>query len=887
MAVGDEVRAIDGQVPRDIIEWRFLVDEADPVLDLERGGLEQTLEVHKRAGEPLGVEVQSALFDQVRTCDNHCEFCFIYQLPPGLRKSLYLKDDDYRLSFLYGNFTTLTRFTESDLERVVTERLSPINVSIHATDPEVRTAMLRNRRGATSLRWLRSLLDHDIEVHGQVVVCPGINDGAVLDDTLAGVLDRFPDLASLCVVPLGVSRYNEEPRMRPHTVPEAAAVVDCVEDWQDVFLRVLGRRLVFVGDEYYLLAERPFPSPEAYEGFAMHEDGVGMARTLELELFGHKADATGKQDGFFSWADSSSSADADYEPYRGARATAGQLLQVRPSRARARRHPHGHLRRARAGAAAHPARSRRRARRSGRQPVLRRHHRRHRLAGGGGPRPHPRRRTGGPPLPAARRLPVQRPLPRRHRPRGPAPPGRGHPDRRARAARRPRHRRPDAGGRTMTLPTVAIVGRPNVGKSTLVNRIVGSRVTIVEEKPGVTRDRKEVEADWQGVPFMLVDTGGWMPGGDSLDAKVSRQSEQAIRDADAVILVMDAITGVTEEDSRVAEVIRNVARGKVLLVVNKVDDANREGLIWEALSLGLGDPLPISALHGRGAGDLLDRLVEVLPQPAVVPEPGEDDEVPEEERVFSVALVGRPNVGKSTLFNRLIGEDRAVVHDLPGTTRDTIDTIVETDDGPIRFVDTAGMRRKAKIDEATEYYSLVRALQAVDKADVALLIIDSTVGVTAQDQRLAERIDAAGSPVVVLLNKHELLTDAEARADLDYQVAERLRFIGEAPVLKISALTGKGVKKLMPALSLSIEDYHRRVPTRRVNEVIRAAQQAQPGPHGVKVLYATQAAVDPPTFTLFANREVPATYLRYLERSLREGFDLGHTPIKMRVRKRS
>src|SRR5688572_2646579 len=215
--VGDEVRAIDGQVPRDIIEWRFLVDEADPVLDISRGGLEQTIEVDKGAGEPLGLEVQSALFDQVRTCDNHCEFCFIYQLPPGLRKSLYLKDDDYRLSFLYGNFTTLTRFTEADLERVVTERLSPLNVSIHATDPEVRTEMLRNRRGASSLRWLRALLDHGIEVHGQVVVCPGVNDGAVLDDTMAGVLDRYPELATVAVVPLGVSRHNPEATMRPHT----------------------------------------------------------------------------------------------------------------------------------------------------------------------------------------------------------------------------------------------------------------------------------------------------------------------------------------------------------------------------------------------------------------------------------------------------------------------------------------------------------------------------------------------------------------------------------------------------------------------------------------------------------------------------------------------
>ena len=338
--VGDEVTAIDGQVPRDIIEWRFLVDEADPVLDIDRGGLQLTLEVDKRAGEALGVEVHSALFDQVRTCDNHCEFCFIYQLPPGLRKSLYLKDDDYRLSFLYGNFTTLTRFTEADLERVVTERLSPLHVSIHATDPDVRVEMLRNRRGASSLRWLRALLDHDIEVHGQVVVCPGLNDGAVLDDTLAGVLDRFPELASLCVVPLGISKFNTEGRMRPHTVAEARTVVDTVADWQDVFLSVVGHRMVFAADEYYLLAERPFPEPEAYEGFPMHEDGIGMARTLELELFGLKDDATGKQEGFFVWADggdaapaadTSGSVDVDYEPYRGQRATADQLLQVRPS----------------------------------------------------------------------------------------------------------------------------------------------------------------------------------------------------------------------------------------------------------------------------------------------------------------------------------------------------------------------------------------------------------------------------------------------------------------------------------------------------------------------------------------------------------------------------
>src|SRR5436853_2879093 len=246
---GDEVVTLNGHQPRDVIQWQLLADEADLDLEIRRGGLDLDLAVAKSDGEPLGVEIHSALFDQVRTCDNHCEFCFIYQLAPGLRTSLYLKDDDYRLSFLYGNFTTLTRFTEADLERVVTERLSPLNVSIHATDPDVRAELLRNRRGATSLRWLRALLDADITVHGQVVVCPGINHGPVLDDTLAGVLDEYPELSSLCIVPLGVSRYSTETRMRPHTRAEAETVVDCVEDWQDVFRLALGRRLVFAADE--------------------------------------------------------------------------------------------------------------------------------------------------------------------------------------------------------------------------------------------------------------------------------------------------------------------------------------------------------------------------------------------------------------------------------------------------------------------------------------------------------------------------------------------------------------------------------------------------------------------------------------------------------------
>jgi GTPase len=439
----------------------------------------------------------------------------------------------------------------------------------------------------------------------------------------------------------------------------------------------------------------------------------------------------------------------------------------------------------------------------------------------------------------------------------------------------------------VALPVVAIVGRPNVGKSTLLNRVLGRRAAIVEEQSGVTRDRKDVEADWLGRRFRLVDTGGWMVGGDDLDAKVSAQSERAIADADVVLLIVDVVTGSTEDDARVAELLRRSGK-PVLLVANKVDDTGRENQMWELMTLGLGEPHPVSALHGRGTGDLLDAVVALLPLPtddeaATGDAAATGDDVA--DGTIAVAIVGRPNVGKSTLFNRLTGDDRSVVHEQPGTTRDTIDTVVETEVGPLRLVDTAGMRRRSKIGEGTEYYSLVRALQAVDEADVALLVIDATEGVTGQDQRLAERVAAAGCPIVVLLNKWELL-DAEGRADLRWQVSDKLRFVGDAPVLPITALSGKGVHKLLPALAASVDAYHRRIPTSRVNAVISDAQAAHPAPAGAKVLYATQGAADPPTFTLFVNRELPRTYLRYLERKLREAFDLGATPLKLRVRRR-
>jgi GTPase len=445
-----------------------------------------------------------------------------------------------------------------------------------------------------------------------------------------------------------------------------------------------------------------------------------------------------------------------------------------------------------------------------------------------------------------------------------------------------------------TMPVVAVVGRPNVGKSTLVNRIVGKRVAIVQEQPGVTRDRKELTAEWNGRPFLVVDTGGWLTEGDAgltgeepeLAAKVSSQAKEAMKQADLVVLVVDVTTGVTEEDSRVARLLQQ-SPTPVLLVVNKVDDERREADVWEFARLGLGEPWPISAMHGRLSGELLDAIVDALPP--VDDDLAVDDE-PTGDNIFSIAIAGRPNVGKSTLFNRLVGEDRSVVHDLPGTTRDAIDTVIETEDGPLRFVDTAGLRRKSRIEEPTEYYSLVRALEAIDRADAALLLIDATEGVTHQDQRLAERIDAAGTAIVIVLNKWELL-DAEARAKVRGEVEDKLGFLTYAPFIPISALTGRRVHQLLPALREAEAAYHQRIPTAALNRAIRDAQAAHPPPvvkrHRPRILYATQGASDPPTFTLFATRALSPQYLRYLERKLRESFDLGPTPIKLRVRKRA
>ncbi|MGC1419895.1 MAG: ribosome biogenesis GTPase Der [Acidimicrobiales bacterium] len=429
----------------------------------------------------------------------------------------------------------------------------------------------------------------------------------------------------------------------------------------------------------------------------------------------------------------------------------------------------------------------------------------------------------------------------------------------------------------MRKPQVVIVGRPNVGKSSLVNRLAGKRIAVVEEQRGVTRDRKAVEVEWRGLTFDVIDTGGWLESGSVLEGKISEQAETALAGADLVLLVTDVTTGMVDEDTHAARWALRSGR-PVVLVVNKVDDTQHEANSWEFLSLGAGDPFTVSALHGRGAGDLLDHIVDQLGEQIEVDEAAAADD----DGALRVAIVGRPNVGKSTLFNQLIGEERSVVHDLPGTTRDAIDTVVQTEVGLIRFIDTAGMRRRAKTEAGLETYAVLRSLDALDRADIAILVIDATLGATGQDQRLAERISAAGCPSLVVLNKWELVAVEERDAVLA-TVGEKLAFLGDAPVMKTTATSGKGVHRILPALSIAAADYVRRVPTGALNRAIRDLQIKQPAPTG-KIRYAVQGAIEPPTFTLFVAGRLPATYLRYVERSLRERFELGSQPLRVRVR---
>ena len=436
------------------------------------------------------------------------------------------------------------------------------------------------------------------------------------------------------------------------------------------------------------------------------------------------------------------------------------------------------------------------------------------------------------------------------------------------------------GGPARRRPRVAVVGRPNVGKSTLVNRIQGRRAAITQEVPGVTRDRVAYPAEWAGRRFELVDTGGWEPKATGLQASVVAQAERAMADADLLLFVVDATVGITEEDAAVAARLR---RGKapVLLVANKVDSAAAEPQVADLWSLGLGEPRAVSSLHGRGSGDLLDAVVERLGDAAAA------DAEPEAP---ALAIVGRPNVGKSSLLNRLAGSDVAIVDPTPGTTRDTVDTLVERDSRGYRLVDTAGMRRSFQQAEGADYFAFVRSLEAVDRADVALLVLEAPAGVAEQDQKVAVRAVEAGGGLVLLANKWDLMDD-EARRQFGVDLERKLHFVDWAPMLRVSARTGRGVEKIWGLVDGVLAERSRRIPTAALNQWLERATERTPPPpvrgRPVKVRYATQARVDPPEVVLFTSGQLTPSYRRYLERDLRRTFGFEGTPVRLVVRVRT
>ncbi|MBB5120743.1 GTP-binding protein EngA [Streptomyces eurocidicus] len=433
------------------------------------------------------------------------------------------------------------------------------------------------------------------------------------------------------------------------------------------------------------------------------------------------------------------------------------------------------------------------------------------------------------------------------------------------------------------LPRLAVVGRPNVGKSTLVNRIIGRREAVVQDKPGVTRDRVTYEAEWAGRRFKVVDTGGWEQDVLGLDASVAAQAEYAIEASDAVVFVVDATVGATDTDEAVVKLLRRAGK-PVVLCANKVDGQSGEADAAALWSLGLGEPHPISALHGRGTGDMLDAVLEALPDA-----PAQTFGTAGTGGPRRIALIGRPNVGKSSLLNKVANEERVVVNELAGTTRDPVDELIELGGVTWKFIDTAGIRRRVHLQEGADYYASLRTAAAVEKAEVAVILIDSSESISVQDQRIITMAVDAGRAIVLAMNKWDTL-DEERRYYLEREIETELGQIAWAPRVNVSARTGRHMEKLVPAIETALAGWETRVPTGRLNAFLGEIVASHPHPiRGGKqprILFGTQAGTKPPRFVLFASGFLEAGYRRFVERRLREEFGFEGTPIHISVRVR-
>ncbi len=843
---GTEIVSVNGREISDFLDWEFL--SAEEVVAVEArlpDGDEVVFEVERPEMDPWGITLEPP---RVRRCANRCEFCFIEGLPEGLRKPLYIRDDDYRLSFAYGNFATLSNVKERDIQRILEYRLSPLYVSVHATNWEARKVVLNNPRVPNIVEQLTRLAAGGIQFHCQMVVVPGLNDGEVLEESLRDLWNLGDAVISAAVVPVGLTQFSHLYTGKSMDRANALALLAHVERWGERAARERGTTWVFGSDELYLLAGRELPGPSHYGDFAQIENGIGAVTSLRMRLDAGIADVPEMRDKRIGVVTGVS--------MRDAHATYARRPGCR-DRCALRDDRHGEL-------ALRPNHDRLRPpRRRGHQRALSRDVV---ISTSRSSRRRPSTRMGSssttrPSLTCAMRS-------------------------RFRSSRRTilstsLPRRPLAGC-GMSTPVVALVGRPNVGKSALFNRIVGGNSAIVSEEAGTTRDRHFGRAEWNGHAFWLVDTGG-LPENthEAIDAEIRRQVLEAIAEADLLVFVVDAKQGLHPSDSKVLDLLRD-SRKPWLVVANKVDDPASLDY-YEFFALGAGDPVPVSATNGKGSGDLLDAIVERIPESA--------EEWPDAIRV---AVIGRPNVGKSSIVNRLLGEQRLVVSEVAGTTRDAIDTPLRYHGRDFVFVDTAGLRRQSKIDDGIEFYSSLRTRRAIERAEVCILVIDAIDGLHNQDLKIATMAWDAGRALMLIVNKWDLKEkDNNTAAKFQKEIVEKAPYLNFVPFIFTSAITGQRVSRILDTILEIEQEREKRVTTSDVNTTLQdlLARRQPPQAAGieVKLNYATQVETAPPTIAVFGNHPelVQEHYVRYLHNGFRAAYGFTGNPLNIVLRRKS
>ncbi|HOP71013.1 MAG TPA: ribosome biogenesis GTPase Der [Bacillota bacterium] len=909
---GDRIVSVSGHILRDEIDFRFYSAAEHITLDVQKqDGTRQRFEIEKDPDDLMGVSFVNPVFDSIRTCNNSCCFCFISQLPPGMRRPLYVRDDDYRLSFLFGNFISLTNLTEDDWKRIEEQRLSPLRVSLHTSNPCLRAQIMGCPEAAYAMDYLRRFGQLGIGIHIQIVLMKGINDGDRLVETLRDLEGLGETILSVGVVPAVYTKYR---KVLPSPLGDPAwarKTLEIIENYAEKVYKERGIHWVYGADEFYMVSGKPFPDYDYYDDFPQFENGIGIVADFRETLKTALSRARASRSRLAVGPEEQNSPSCRPGRAPGAGSGRGKILVV-------------------TGYMAYPEVV-------SAVEALGLGHRisviKVRNNFFGDTVTCAGLLTGGDILSAimefrgtgerfesvlipsysvfegrflddmtvsglseATGVPVEVVAP--------------SPMSFLDAALGLKE------GRHMGY-VVAIVGRPNVGKSELFNRMVGARASIVHSQRGVTRDRLYASSTWQGEEFTLLDTGGFdLTSSSELAQAIRVQIEQAIEESDLLIFVVDARAGLMPEDEEIADILRKAGR-PVLVAANKCDSPKHKHRAAEFYALGFAEVFPVSAAHERGVGDLLDRVIELKREAGLSPEEddvevetgqldaldvgaqdqagmegledqeGQEGQEDEEIKTIRVAIVGKPNVGKSSLVNQLIGRPRMTVSSIPGTTVDAVDITLTYEGIEFVLVDTAGMRRPARIDEKLESLAVGKALQAVKRCDIAILVLDGRELPSAQERRIAGYIRRNLKGSILVVNKVDLgLFDGMSREAFARTAKVRCHPVWYSNVLFTSCVTGEGIDLILPEVVRTYREYSKRVGTSLLKKVVDRIIDFSPPPRDARVFYCTQVGTRPPqiAFSVRDPEKMPDSYVRYLEAEIRRRFGFEGVPIVMEFR---